>query len=64
MREREKTVLLQVGIAPCDKCGRDIITDQQHGGWYFGSGCADIHGDGCDGHADESKARTEETDIY
>lgn len=57
-------MLIQVAIAPCDKCGRDIMTDQRHGGWYFGSGCVDIYGDGCDGHADESKTRTEETDIY
>ena len=57
-------MLIQVGIAPCDKCGRELMTDQKLGEWYFGSGCADIHADGCDGQADTSKATTDTVDIW
>ena len=57
-------MLIQVGIAPCDKCGRELMTDQKLGEWYFGSGCADIHGDGCDGQADTSKVATDTVDIW
>jgi len=55
---------IQVGIAPCDTCGRELMTDQEHGGWYFSAGCNDIHGDGCSGHADTDKARNDIIDIY
>jgi hypothetical protein len=57
-------VLIRVGVAPCDTCGREIMTDQKHGGWYFGAGCADIYGDGCHGQPDTETVREEEIDIY
>lgn len=57
-------MLIDVGIAPCDTCGRELMTDERMGSWYFGSSCADIHGDGCGGHADTSAVRTERTDIH
>jgi hypothetical protein len=44
-----------VGVAPCDKCGRELITDETLGDWYWQAGCSDIYGDGCDGHADETR---------
>jgi hypothetical protein len=44
-----------VGVAPCDKCGRELITDEMLGGWYWQAGCSDVYGDGCDGHADETR---------
>ena len=53
-----------VAVAPCDKCGRELMTDEQFRGWYWQAGCADIHGDGCDGHADETKLRVETIVIY
>jgi hypothetical protein len=59
-------MLLIVGVAPCDKCGRELITDEatRPGEWYFPAGCADIHGDGCNGHADTDKAHPEIIDIH
>lgn len=53
-----------VATAPCDKCGRELTTDESLGSWYWQAGCADIHADGCDGHADESQAHEEYVDIY
>ena len=49
-------MIVTVGRAPCDTCGRELITDQKLGTWYFTASCADIHGDGCTGHADDTRA--------
>lgn len=49
-------MIIKVGRAPCDTCGRELITDQKLGTWYFAASCADIHGDGCTGHADDTRA--------
>lgn len=48
-----------VGVAPCDKCGRDLMTDEYMGGWYWQVGCFDIYGDGCHGQADSKQVREE-----
>ena len=55
---------VQVGLAPCDTCGRELMTDERLGAWYFGASCDYIHGDGCPGHADGDKATTDEIDVY
>lgn len=57
-------VLIEIGIAPCDTCGRELMTDQKLGAWYFGSGCNDIHGDGCGGHADTDNVHDDIIDIH
>jgi hypothetical protein len=58
-------MIIEVGIAPCDKCGRELITDQYlaPGAWYFGS-CDEINGDGCKGEADTDKGFTTEMEIH
>ena len=56
---------VQVATAPCDKCGRELTTDESIGSrWYWQAGCQDIYGDGCDGHADDTLAWVEEIEIY
>ena len=55
---------VKVGVAPCDRCGRELMTDERHGGWYWQAGCSDIYGDGCHGHADEKQAREETVIIH
>lgn len=52
-------MLVTVAVAPCDKCGRDLMTDEYLGEWYWPAGCIDIHGDGCNGHADSKQVREE-----
>lgn len=55
---------VKVGVAPCDRCGRELMTDEWHGGWYWQAGCSDIYGDGCHGHADDKQAREETVVIF
>ena len=59
-------MLIEVGIAPCDTCGRKLMTDQyvKLGAWYFGASCNDIHGDGCGGHADTDTVHNDIIDIH
>lgn len=49
-------MIITVGRAPCDTCGRELTTDERLGGWYFPASCAYIHDDGCPGHADDTRA--------
>jgi hypothetical protein len=57
-------MLVKVATAPCDKCGRELTTDEWLGSPYWQAGCADIHADGCHGQADDSKATVEYIEIH
>lgn len=57
-------MIITVGRAPCDTCGRELTTDEWHGGWYFPASCAYIHDDGCPGHADDTRAYDDTEDVW
>lgn len=57
-------MIIDVGRAPCDTCGRLLTTDQWHKAWYFAASCGDIHGDGCPGHADDDRAYDDHEVIH
>jgi len=59
-------MITRIAKAPCDKCGREISTDDEprRGDWYFINDCNYIYGDGCDGQADTTQVTEEEIDIH